>query len=441
MLIQSPTGRSSANTRAPSWWLPMAIIGAVLVAIIAIIIGGGNEQAWEATSLAGHPLALLINPHNSQSLYVATEQGKILQTDDAGKSWTDLSKGIPPNTVISALAASSDGSALFAGGNNGVYRSRNAGATWTAITGNLPHEEVFDVLLPLSTSGDIVLAGTAQSGIYQTTNGGMTWQSVAQGLPSNADMYALMATPDDSMILAGTIGNGVYISHDHGATWQPSNNGIPDQYDVFALVQPDPVQHPQTIVAGTNGGIYLSADGGKSWHDANTGLPATRVISLTVDTKQAATIVAGTDNGVYATTNSGANWSVVQQQFSTDNHVGAVALLHMQGQPAIIFAAADRLYRYPGQASLIGFGLVRIVGFGILLGLMIFVMYRQNQFTRQQSARYEAQAARLRSQRMANDTRFSAKKTRPIPSHIRRGLPLAQSDAQPQDVQQEEDSQ
>ena len=231
-----------------------------------------------------------------------------------------------------------------------VYKSTNAGASWTASENGLPTTEdlgppgtfnyLYSIVVPLvidptnpstlylgtTTSWDASSFGgafpTSPNGVFKSTDGGANWVHSSNGLPrfggagtSNYDVLALAINPANPQILyagatsfqiAGAVGS-IYKSTDGGATWVEASNGIAGQ-DVRALFIDSADSSGDTVYAGTGGsvanpgGVYRSTDGGVSWNSLSIGLPADAALALTMPPRALgapARIVAGTTAGVW----------------------------------------------------------------------------------------------------------------------------------------------
>ncbi|MEP6880739.1 MAG: hypothetical protein ABI866_02035 [Dokdonella sp.] len=231
-----------------------------------------------------------------------------------------------------------------------VYKSTNAGASWTASENGLPTTEdlgppgafnyVNRIVVPLvidptnpstlylgtTTAWDASSFGgvfpTAPNGVFKSTNGGATWVSSSNGLPrfggagtSNYDVLALAINPANPQILyagatsfqlTGAVGS-IYKSTDGGANWVEASSGIAGQ-DVRALFIDPADSSGDTVYAGTGGnganpgGVYRSTDGGANWNSLSIGLPADAALALTMPPRAPgapARIVAGTTAGVW----------------------------------------------------------------------------------------------------------------------------------------------
>ncbi len=173
------------------------------------------------------------------------------------------------------------------------------------------------------------LRRVAVNGMFKSTNGGATWSAIDTGL-TNPYVEALVIDPaTPSTLYAGT-GGGVFKSMNGGATWHAINTGLTD-LDVLALAI-DP-QHPTTLYAGMSdsvrGGVFKTTDGGASWSKPAKGLSSIlctmesdnlghpKITALAIDPQNPTTLYAGTYFGdVFKTTNGGATWSSPSQYFT-----------------------------------------------------------------------------------------------------------------------------
>jgi photosystem II stability/assembly factor-like uncharacterized protein len=359
---------------------------ALAAAIIAIIVLTSNSApTWQAANAAsGHVLTLLVDPQHADTIYAGNDQGKVLLSGDGGQTWTDRSAGLPgnANSPISALLEQSNDARLYAGTDGGVYASSDGGQHWSKSGSGLPGEDVVDALAFGSADGKTILAGTARGGVYISHDGGASWQPSGNGLPDHADIYGLTATPKYDAIFAALIGAGIYVSHDGGATWQADVNGLPHGVDAFSIATGTNGKGKLRLYAATGQGVYFSDDGGATWHASNNGLPSSRVIAIAVEAQAIQSILCGGDAGAFGSNDYGANWHTIAAGLPAGQHVGAVAIVQQASQGIVVFAAADRLYRYPGVASPISGILVRLLGFGVVIALVVWLTSRNNRILR-----------------------------------------------------------
>jgi photosystem II stability/assembly factor-like uncharacterized protein len=106
------------------------------------------------------------------------------------------------------------------------------------------------------TSPSTLYAGT-DNGVYKSTNSGGSWSTVDTGLSGNAlSVTALAIDPTTSSTLyAGTAGGGVFRSTDSGGSWSPVNTGLSGNALSVTALTIDPTTS-STLYAGTAGGVF-----------------------------------------------------------------------------------------------------------------------------------------------------------------------------------------
>jgi hypothetical protein len=193
---------------------------------------------------------------------------------------------------------------VFAGTNDGVYRSTNSGASWTRTLGWNKQQ-----VTSFFTASDGTLFATSWGGgVFRSSNDGTSWTASNQGLPPiNYEARAMAQC--GSRLFVGT-SRGLCYSDDNGATWNVTI-GVP--FDVRSLLVLG-----STVFAGTlNNGILRSPDIGVTWEFVNNGLPANAryILSFTVgyqNLSDALAIFAATSTGgVVRSIDNGATWSVL----------------------------------------------------------------------------------------------------------------------------------
>jgi photosystem II stability/assembly factor-like uncharacterized protein len=228
-------------------------------------------------------------------------------------------------------------------GSGGLWKTSNAGTTWTPVFDDQPSYSIGTVALD-PTNPDIVWVGTGENvsgrhvgwgtGVYRSRDGGTTWQNV--GLEASEHIGKILVHPKDgNTVLVAAEGSlwaaggerGVYKTTDGGDTWSQTleideNTGVTD-------LERDP-SNPATVYAaayqrrrhvwgfmggGPESGIYKSVDGGDTWRQVTTGLPKGDMgkIGLAVTPADPdrvyATIEAdGDERGFYRSTNKGESW-------------------------------------------------------------------------------------------------------------------------------------
>jgi photosystem II stability/assembly factor-like uncharacterized protein len=411
-------------TPARPWYVKhqraLLIVGGIIAffVVIALLSALTPPPAWSAPSQnIGHPLAVVVDPAHAGTVDIGTEQGKVYSSAD-GQTWTDQSAGLPSTSAVSALAFSADGSRLLAGTSTGVYAYNAASHKWAASSSGLPTGEGVDALAFAATDGQTVLAGTEHHAVYRSADGGKTWSSSAGGLAANADIYGLTVLPDNKTVYAAVIGGGVYRSGDGGMTWTAASTGLPANVDAFSVVQvQNPQTHVLTLLVGTSQGVFRSENSGAHWASSSAGLGTTRAISLAVDTRQAGFVIAGTDAGAFESFDGGAHWHTIATGLPVGQPVGVVAIAAPSNNSQRYYAAADRIYTYPGYATPITAWLIRGLVLAVLIGVIIWMTGRQRRIMQGMTPEVPAPSARARRAPGQPAARPSAT------SHIRGGPP------------------
>jgi hypothetical protein len=222
---------------------------------------------------------------------LAATSGGLYRSTNSGGTWTLVLSGVMTDLVASPNANEYYAAAGYLVGDpgNGVFKSTDDGAHWTAVPGTsttvLPTTNVGRISLGITAATPVVVYATVQSsatfgllGVWKTADGGTTWGPVTATNASCSaqcwyDMYLAVSPANASTVFFG--GFNLYRSTDGAATFTaitPGSNGV--HVDQHALVF-DP-QRPDTMYIGNDGGIYRTYDGGSTWATLNTNLSITQ---------------------------------------------------------------------------------------------------------------------------------------------------------------------
>ena len=216
--------------------------------------GHGTGPDWQpgAGGMCLH--SIILDPSNPERIYIAISAAGAFRTDDGGKTWKPINKGLYskyiPNPTADvghcvhhiAMNPAKPGT-LFMQKHWDVMRSDDAGDNWTKISGNLPTDFgfVIDVnsnepetvyVVPIkSDSEHFPLDGKLR--VYRSKSGGNEWEALAKGLPER-DCYVnvlrdAMAVDklDTCGVYFGTTGGQVYVSRDGGDSWKAIVHDLP----------------------------------------------------------------------------------------------------------------------------------------------------------------------------------------------------------------------
>ncbi|MGI9628328.1 MAG: WD40/YVTN/BNR-like repeat-containing protein, partial [Longimicrobiales bacterium] len=252
----------------------------------------------------GRSVAVAGAPHHMGTYYFGGVGGGVWKTTDAGVSWANVSDGFLKSASVGALAvAPSDHNVVYVGmgehaprgvttsHGDGVYRSTDAGTTWSYL-GLEATRAISRIVVHPNDPDHVYIAAqgapygpTEERGIYRSTDGGVTWEQVlyvnetsgASELsmdPSNPRiLYA--ATWDHQrdpwVVRSGGPGSGFWKSTDGGDSWAEINEGLPDLMGKTAISVSgaNPNRVFAMIEAEPDGGVYRSDDAGATWTQVN----------------------------------------------------------------------------------------------------------------------------------------------------------------------------
>lgn len=240
------------------------------------------------------------------TFYMGTTGGGVWKTTDGGLSWQNISDGFIKAGSIGAIAiAPSDPNVIYVGTGSpdprgnvsagiGVYRSTDAGETWTFIglknigqTGQIViHPDDPDEVW-VGALGNI-FGPNSERGVYHSKNGGKDWTkslfvSDKTGCidlaidPNNPRiLFAGMWTAERKpwTIIDGSDEGGLWKSTDGGLTWKKLKNGLPEGVVGRIGISISPANSKKIYVVQEaldekKGGVYRSDDGGKSFKRIN----------------------------------------------------------------------------------------------------------------------------------------------------------------------------
>jgi photosystem II stability/assembly factor-like uncharacterized protein len=232
---------------------------------LAGLRGHGTGSAWQpgAGGMCLH--TILLDPSNANRMFIAISAAGAFRTDDAGKTWQPINRGlhslyIPEPTAevghcVHRIAMNpSRPGVLFMQKHWDVMRSDDAGESWREISGNLPtdfgfpidvhaHEPDTIYVVPIKSDSEH-FPPDGKLRVYRSRTGGNEWEPLTNGLPQS-DCYVNVlrdAMAVDSLascgIYFGTTGGQVYASADAGDNWAPIVRDLPPVLSVEVQTLP-----------------------------------------------------------------------------------------------------------------------------------------------------------------------------------------------------------
>lgn len=261
---------------------------------------------------------IIVDPRNSKVLYVAAHRhkdpGGFFKSTDGGITWRE-SPELKNEALHSLTQSDKNPDFLLAGTFNGIYRSLDAGETWTALptetTAGLVHVESL-AIDPRGTN--IIYAGTWYLP-YKSTDGGQTWRVIKNGIIDDSDIFAINLDPRNPNHIIASACSGIYETTDAGENWHKVQ-GIPSQSRRTRAI----LQHPTIpglVFAGTTEGFWRSSKGG----DNNSWMVTTsrqlEINSIAVHPRTPDTVYIATNNyGVMVSRDAGKNFVPTNSGFS-----------------------------------------------------------------------------------------------------------------------------
>ncbi len=224
---------------------------------------------WQATSMRGLPdmaearcNTVAVHPQRRDEVWIAVSgrvapgSGGIWRSVDAGATWTWSGDGLPEAPALfrrdiwvsgPELAVSSDGSMVAAGNDDGrTFRRAQADARWEEITwpaGGGPNAVIADAMTP-----GRFLAARKEGGLWESRDGGATWTRI---LVRNA--WSVAVDRRNPKLLAAYGADGGWLSGDAGATWRPLPDGLP-------------YRHLRNLVAFSGGRLVVATGGNGAFY-------------------------------------------------------------------------------------------------------------------------------------------------------------------------------
>ncbi len=264
-------------------------------------VAAGDNEWTVAGSLTALVNVVVSHSQTLSTMYAGTEEG-VYRSGDGGGSWQHTGGPLLGQNVLSLAVDAADGEIVYAGSNSGLYITSNGGSDWTLAP------DPGAGILSLATGPDgLVIAGTLGRGIFIGADGGATWNA-SPGL-QNAIVFDLSVSSfDASMLYAGTSA-GLYVSRDRGSTWDLLGVEL-DGLSVRAVVAS--ADDPTVLFVGTFGaGVFRSSDSGESWTATTAGLDDLAVRALAVARADEVPYAATSTGGFFRSTDAGASWRAV----------------------------------------------------------------------------------------------------------------------------------
>ncbi len=256
-------------------------------------------------SVGGRATTVMGVPSQPRTFYMGVASGGVFKTTDGGEHWNPITDGKVPlgssgsiavaltNPNIVYLGTGSDGVRSNVSTGRGMYKSTDAGATWS-FSGLYNAGQIASVRIHPSNPDIVWVAAygdifkpSAERGIFKTTDGGKSWRKTlfvsdstgamdVEIMPGNPNvLFAWMSRIERKpwTIISGSREGGFYKSTDGGETWTKNMTGLPPDLigkGNLAVTAANPQRIFALIEALPGGGLYRSDDAGATWALVNS---------------------------------------------------------------------------------------------------------------------------------------------------------------------------
>ncbi|WP_338875929.1 glycoside hydrolase [Spirosoma sp. SC4-14] len=241
-------------------------------------------------------------PQQPNVFYIGVNNGGVWKTTDYGRTWFPIFDDQPTGSIGDVAVAPSNPNVIYVASGeglhrpdlsvgNGMYKSTDAGKTWTHL-GLSDAQQIGGISIDPTDENRVFAAvlghpygPNTERGVYRTTDGGKTWDKVLYkdqdtGAiqvtidPKNpaivyADLWTAQEGPWENGAWQGKE-SGLYKSTDGGTSWQKLTKGLPTVEQGlgrigFCIAPSSPNRLYATVDAPELGGVYRSDDAGETW--------------------------------------------------------------------------------------------------------------------------------------------------------------------------------
>lgn len=265
---------------------------------------------------SGRVIAFAVDPNDRTKFYVAVASGGVWKTINAGTTWTPVfdnegsfSIGAialdPKNPATVWVGTGERNSQRSVGYGDGVYRSDDGGKSWKNM-GLKTSEHIGRIAIDPRDSNVVFVAAQGplwsaggERGLYKTTDGGKTWKAVIT-ISENTGVNEVIIDPSNPDIM-------------YASSWQRR-------------------RHFYTLInGGPESAIYKSTDGGNTWAKVRSGLPPGDLGRIGLDISPANTNVvyatveaSGVLSGIFRSNDRGATWEKTSSSIAQGMYWGQI---------------------------------------------------------------------------------------------------------------------
>jgi len=243
----------------------------------------GTHRGGRVTTVAG-----VVSQPNVY--YMGTPNGGVWKTTDGGRTWKPIFDAVHVASIGALAVAPSDPNVIYVatgeqGSGRGVFKSTDAGATWSSA--GLAEEHFLSSIIIDPKDPNIVVAGafgsavaTEPRGLFKSTDGGKSWTKTLADADGASGVADISAAPDNAKVLYAALNpppgeagdrnqpgeSKIFDSADEGSTWKPTGTeGLPAKAQGRIGLAVVPRTSGRGVLAIMNQGLFRSEDGGATW--------------------------------------------------------------------------------------------------------------------------------------------------------------------------------
>jgi photosystem II stability/assembly factor-like uncharacterized protein len=318
----------------------MASKGSILVGTVGqgVMLSRDDGESWTRASVR-HGMhsdcivrCLTSDPRRPDIVYAGTDKG-LYRSDDGGGLWGLADTPMKGSMVWSMTIDPVDPDTMFAGTGTpsqpGIYRSTDAGESWRRLGVDIA-ADCPNVGIPRPTGIAIdptnhrrVWVGLEVDGVRHSADGGETWVKVNGQIP-NQDVHNVLVVAGPPKAVFTVVNDDVWRSTDDGRTWTPARarETFPWHYPRGIAVKPD---DPRTVYVtlgdstpGRIGTVMRSRDAGATWQNlALPGQPNSAMWTVSLPAAAPDVVFAASRYGyLYRSEDGGDSWRKLWREFS-----------------------------------------------------------------------------------------------------------------------------
>ncbi len=262
-------------------------------------------------------------PSTASVVYAGCDGG-IFKSTDAGATWTSVNGSLPTIQLYRISSHPTTRDAMIGGAqDNGNFRKTATGTgPWTFLTTGDGMESIYDYSNP-----SIMYFSTQNGSLYKSTNAGVSYSKVYTVNGAWVTPFVIHPTTPSTLYSANT---SFLRSTDGGVNWTTVSSGV--AADNIIAIAVHPANPSQIMIAGSgdynsNSPVKVSTNGGTSWTDVTANIPGSQryIPRVYAHPANAGTFFAVRSgfvaaNHLYKTTNLGATWTNISGNLPTVPH-------------------------------------------------------------------------------------------------------------------------